>query len=171
MDTDMIVPVIFRWLHLGPVIITIGGAFFAWWVLLPTVAETLDDEQADKLRSAVAGRWRRVVHICIGLILVSGLFNVYRSIVVLGKPPAYHFLFLPKLLAALGIFFLASALVGRSEAFANLRRDAKKWLGVIIALAAVIVVISGIMKNIPDQPRGQEDQTAMARLPGQPGSD
>ena len=171
MDTDLIIPVLARWLHLGPVIIAIGGAFFAWWVLLPAVSETLDDEQAAKLRSAIAGRWRMVVHVCIGLILVSGIFNVYRSIVILGKPLAYHFLFLPKLLAALGIFFLASALVGRSDAFANLRRDAKKWLGVIIALAAIIVVISGIMRNIPDQPRGQEDQTAMAWLPGQPGSD
>ena len=149
MDTDLIVPVIFRWLHIGPVIVAIGGAFFARFIILPSLAETLSEDQRGQVHSAVIRRWKRVLHLCIGLILISGIYNVYRGIVVLEKAMLYHILFLPKFLAALGIFFIASALVGKSEAFENMRRDNKKWLGILIALAVVIVLISGVMKNLP----------------------
>ncbi len=161
--------VIFRWLHVGPVIVTIGGAFFMRYVMIPSVGETLSEEQRETLRAAITGRWRKVVYTCIGLILISGLFNIYYAIVVLGKPILYHILFAPKLLAALGIFFIASALVGRSEALENMRRDAKKWLGVLIGLAVVIVIISGIMKNLPNKPRTQNDQTASQWYEEEPG--
>lgn len=147
-----ILPTLFRWLHIGPVIISIGGAFFMRFILLPSTGESLPDPQRQQLRAAVMGRWRKVVHICIGLILVSGLFNVYHAIVVVGKPVMYHMLFGVKLLAALGVFFIASALVSRSEAFARMRADSRKWLGVLIGLAALIVILSGVMKNLPGKP-------------------
>ena len=162
MDTDLIVPVIFRWLHIGPVIVAIGGAFFARFVISPSLAETLSDDQRGQVHSAVIRRWKRVLHICIGLILISGIYNIYHAIVDLHKPPLYHMLFLPKFLAALGIFFIASALVGKSEAFENMRRENKKWLGILIALAVVIILISGIMKNLPTGTRSNgEMETAM----------
>ncbi len=162
MDTDLIVPVIFRWLHIGPVIVVIGGAFFARFIIFPSLAETLSEDQRGQVRSAVIRRWKRVVHICITLILISGAYNIYHAIVELHKPPLYHMLFLPKLLAALGIFFIASALVGKSEAFENMRRENKKWLGVLIALAVLIVLISGVMKNLPTgTPSNGETETAL----------
>ena len=160
MDTDLIMPVIFRWLHIGPVIVAIGGAFFTRYIILPSLAETLSEDQRGQVHSAVTRRWKRVLHICIGLILISGIYNVYRGIVVLEKPMLYHILFLPKFLAALGIFFIASALVGKSEAFENMRRENKKWLGVLIALAVVIVLISGVMKNLPTGTRSNGDPVA-----------
>jgi uncharacterized membrane protein len=163
MDTDLIVPAIFRWLHIGPVIVAIGGAFFARYVIIPSMRETLSDEQREQVRSAIIRRWKRVLHICIALILISGSYNFYRSVSELEKPPLYHMLFLPKFLAALGIFFIGIALVGKSEAFENMRRENKKWLGILIALAVVIVLISGVMKNLPKKVTGNngEPETAL----------
>ncbi len=162
MDTDLIVPVISRWLHIGPVIVVIGGAFFARFIISPSLAETLSDDQHGQVRSAVVRRWKRVVHICIALILISGAYNFYHALRFLEKPPLYHMLFLPKFLAALGIFFIGSALVGKSEAFESMRRENKKWLGILIALAVVIVLISGVMKNLPTGTRSNgETETAL----------
>ena len=47
---------------------------------------------------------------------------------------------------AFGIFFLASALVGRSKSFEGMRKNAKLWQLVIIIMAAIIVGISGYLK-------------------------
>ncbi len=159
METDLIVPVIFRWLHIGPVIVVIGGAFFARFVVMPSMMESLSEEQRAQIQPAMVSRWRKMVHICIGLILISGIYNIYHAIVDLHKPPLYHMLFLPKFLAALGVFFIASALVGKSAAFEGIRRERKKWLGVLIGLALVIVLISGVMKNLPADARGNDSET------------
>ena len=166
MDTDLIVPVIFRWLHIGPVIVAIGGAFFARFIILPSIVETLSEDQRGQVHSAVIRRWKKVLHICIALILISGAYNFYHGFRM--KPPLYHMLFLPKFLAALGIFFIASALVGKSEAFESMRRENKKWLGILIALAVLIVLISGIMKNLPDG-TGSNGETETALLWSAPG--
>ena len=50
------------------------------------------------------------------------------------------------MMLAFGIFFLASALVGRSKSFEGMRKNAKLWQLVIIILAAIIVGISGYLK-------------------------
>ena len=41
-----------------------------------------------------------------------------------------------------------------------MRGQPRKWLGMLVALAALIVVLSGIMKNLPENVKGQEDPTA-----------
>ena len=56
----------------------------------------------------------------------------------------YHALFGVKLLAAICVLFLASALVGRSEAFAAWRAKPAKWLTLSVVLALVVVLISGL---------------------------
>jgi hypothetical protein len=51
-----------------------------------------------------------------------------------------------KMLLALGVFFLAAALVGRSPALEPLRQNRAKWLRVLVAMALIIVAISGFLK-------------------------
>jgi hypothetical protein len=138
--------VIIRWLHLAAVIIAIGGAVYVRFVLLPAGAAVLDGPALDRLREALQHRWRRVVHSCIAILLASGLFNLH-SAARDGRPTAYWLLFAVKFFAALGVFFLASALVGRSPAFATLRNQPRRWLGLIVLLAAVIVLLSGLMRT------------------------
>jgi hypothetical protein len=51
----------------------------------------------------------------------------------------------------LGIFFIASALVGRSAGTAGIRQNARKWLAVNFFLALIIIAISGFlrMRRVP----------------------
>jgi uncharacterized membrane protein len=137
--------VISRWAHVGTAIVLLGGAVFSRFVLLPSAAELSEDEQ-EKLRSGVLSRWKRFVHAGIALLLLSGFFNFYRAMPLHKAEKAYHALIGIKILLALGLFFVASALVGRSSAAAAMRKNAPFWVGLLVVLGALIVAISGYAK-------------------------
>ena len=149
MDDLNVLVLISRWVHISFVIIAIGGVFFQRLALLPAAAKTLDAQQQERLREAIRARWARLVHVSIALILLTGGYN-FTVLVLMAKvePMPYHAIFGIKLLAALLIFFLASALVGKSEGFAGLRRAANRWLSVILVLAGLIVLLSGVLSQI-----------------------
>jgi hypothetical protein len=137
-----------RVFHVGTAIVMVGGAFFLRFVLLPAAKASLADDVHARLRSAVMGTWKKVVHFGIALLLLTGGLNYYRVIVegTHKGDPLYNALIGIKILLALGIFFIASALVGRAAAFEGMRRNVAKWLAINLALAAVIVAISGFLK-------------------------
>jgi len=137
------VDLISRWIHVGGAIVLLGGSTFIRFVLMPSAAESLTDADHQKLRERVIGRWKRIVMIGIGLLLASGLYNYLHS----GKTGGlYHGLMGVKMLLAFGVFFLASALTGRSAGLAAIRQDARKWITVLIVMATVVVAIAGFLK-------------------------
>lgn len=149
MDGTEFVVLVCRWLHIGAVIVAIGGAFFMRVALMPAATATLDDAAHDKLREALRKRWFFVVQICIATLLVTGGINF----VLLAMPPKiepmpYHAIFVVKFLAALGVFFIASVLVGRGQGMAAFRANRKKWLAVMLALAGLIVLLSGVLNQV-----------------------
>ena len=123
------------------------------FVLLPT-AQQLDSEQHDRLRQAINGRWKRFIHLGILLFLVTGFYNYFRQMPNHKGDGLYHALVGTKILLALGVFFIASALVGRSRAFDRMRANRATWLTTIVLLAAIIVAISGFVKvrGVHDRP-------------------
>lgn len=138
-----------RWIHLGAVIVAVGGVFFLRMIVHP-VLMTLADEQRVALRGQLIGRWKVIVHACIGLILISGLYN-YLAVM---RPRhagqgGYHMLVGIKIMLALGVFFIAEALVGRARAFEGMRRASPTWLLLYLLLAAGIIGISGYLKYFP----------------------
>lgn len=142
---DMI-SVISRWIHIGTAIVLVGGTFFLRFVLAPAVASFSDDERA-LLRDRVMNQWKKFVHAGIALFILSGFYNF----IVVQVPKhrgdgRYHALLGTKIILAFVIFFIASALVGRSKAFEGMRKQAKFWQLVMLLLAAVIVGISGYAK-------------------------
>jgi hypothetical protein len=64
------------------------------------------------------------------------------------EPIPYHAIFGVKFLAALGVFFLVSALVGRSPVFARLRQSGGRWVSLVIALGALIILVSGVLNQV-----------------------
>lgn len=134
-----------RWLHIVPVIVALGGAVFVRFVLWPASGEALDVESRAQLQNSIRRRWKRFVHVCIALILLSGIYNLAST--VAEKPPIYLLLMGFKLVAAVGVFFLASALVGSSPAFEPLRAAAPKWMAVLVYLGLVIVLLSGLLRQ------------------------
>ena len=58
----------------------------------------------------------------------------------------YHALVGVKMILALGVFFIASALVGRSKGLAFVREKRVFWLRLLVTVAFVIVGISSFVK-------------------------
>lgn len=156
-----ILPLIFRWLHIGPAIVLVGGTAFMLFVLLPAAKEISDEEHL-KLRAAVLKRWKRFVHVGIGLFLISGFYNYIVILAPLHRGDGlYHALMGVKMLMAMGVFALAEIMVGRSKLADKLRQNSSKFLAINLTLAVAILLLSGFLKtrgvpvkNIPPEPAG-----------------
>jgi uncharacterized membrane protein len=142
MDSAQLVEVLSRWIHVGAAIVLLGGSTFIRFILLPE-AERLPTEQHDQLRQGILVRWKRFVMAGITLLLVTGFYNYLSRE---SFPPRYHMLMGIKILLALGVFFLGSALTGRSAGLAAIRQNARTWLLVLIVLATLVVAIAGYLK-------------------------
>lgn len=135
-----------RWTHIGTAIVLVGGTCFLRFVLAPAAAQ-LPDEHHAKLKELVMKTWKKFVHGGIALFLASGFYNYLVVQTPLHKgDKLYHPLVGTKILLSLGIFFIASALVGRSKTFEGMRRNSKRWQSVVLLLAVVVVGISGFLK-------------------------
>jgi len=135
-----------RWIHVGTAIVLVGGLVFLRFVLSPAAAQLADDAH-QQLKELILQRWKKFVHAGIGLFILSGLYNYLVVLAPLHKgDKLYHALMGTKILLALTVFFLSSALVGRSKAFAGMRANPRLWQGVILVLAAAIIGISGYAK-------------------------
>ncbi len=143
-------PVLSRILHVVTAITIVGGVAFLRLVLMPSATAALTDEEHARLRQQVIGRWKKFIHAGIALFLVTGLYNYWLAIVAIRasgvRDPLYHGLLGGKIILAVVVFFIASALVGRSARFESMRQNAKFWLSVNLALALVIIGISGYLK-------------------------
>lgn len=146
--------ILFRWLHILAAITAVGGTIFMRMALVPSVA-VLSPEQHTALHEQVRSRWIKFVMAAIAFLLVSGLYNFIVKVKSHTIAPDYNglyqMLFGVKFILALIIFFLASALTGRSPALAKIRQNAKLWLSVNMALAIIVVCISGVLRFIPTQ--------------------
>ena len=149
MDAQLWLNVAFRWLHVGAAIVLFGGTLFQYFVLVPSVRE-LPDVERKELHNRVLARWRKVVGITIGLLLISGFYN-YLVVAIPGHRESplkglYHALMGIKILLGFAVFFLASALTGRSAAFEGMRAQSRKWMAVSLLLATVVVALAGYLK-------------------------
>ncbi len=152
MEGLMPVDVLSRWLHVGFAIVLVGGSIYTRFVLMPAAAQ-LPQAEHDALRQALMGRWRKIVGIGIGLLLLSGFYNFIRAVTTRELPAPYHALMGIKILLAFAVFFLASALSGRSPTFEGLRQNSKKWLAVTVVLSVIIVAIAGYLKVAGSEPK------------------
>ena len=134
-----------RIVHVSTAITLVGGSVFMLLVLMPAAKE-LPDEPHSQLAEAIRTRWKRFVHLGILLFLVSGLYNYVRARPDHRGDGLYHALLGTKMLLAVGVFFLAAALVGRSKKLEPIRQARCKWLKVLVIVAALIVGISGFVK-------------------------
>lgn len=140
-----IVDVISRIVHVGTAITLIGGSIFMLWVLIPS-AKQLDDDSHQKLADLIGSRWKQFVHIGVTLFMISGFYNFVRALPQHRGDGLYHAILGTKILIAMVVFFIATALVGRSAKLEPMRRNREKWLRVLVTLALVIVAMSGFVK-------------------------
>lgn len=146
MENIDFVVLISRWLHIMAVVLAIGGAAYALFAVGPAAKDVLDADARAKLREGIRARWSWFVHGSIVVLLITGFTNFYCLALAPRVPPMpYHAFFGPKLLLAFVIFFIATALVGRAPGLEKMREASSKWLGVLLFLAAVIILISGLL--------------------------
>lgn len=139
------IDIVSRIVHVATAIVLVGGTVFSAFVLLPS-ANQLSKESHDLLAAEIKGRWKRYVHLGILLFLVSGFYNYFRAMGLHKGDGLYHGLIGTKMLLAFAIFFIASALVGRSAKLQSMRDNRGFWLKTMVLMAAVIVAISGFAK-------------------------
>lgn len=151
MSTEMLLPLLMRWVHILSAIVAVGGTIFIAAALNPTMTKGLAEDARAEFRGRVMKRWKMLFHPTIVLFLLSGFYNY---IVVTSElhqdQPLYHILFGVKFLLAL-IFFtvviVATSTMGWSE---RLRTRGGLWaIQVLIAIA--IVMVAGVMKSLPQQ--------------------
>jgi len=142
------VGILFRWTHILAAITAVGGTIFVRVALLPSVA-VLPDNERKALHEQVRSRWIKFVMGAILFLLISGFYNFMVKERPPGVTPLYHALFGIKFLLALVVFFIASALVGRSPALARIRQNARFWLTLNMILAITVVCISGVLRALP----------------------
>jgi len=145
MDIQFVFDAISRITHITTAITLAGGTAFVVFVLAPSARSILESEEL-KLRMSINQRWKRFVHVGILLFLVSGFYNYFRAMPAHKGDGVYHALIGTKILLALVMFFIASALVGRSKAFDFMRKRRIVWLRTIVLLAFAIVAISGVAR-------------------------
>lgn len=156
------IDVVSRIIHVATAISLIGGSVFITFVLHPVVSKLAED-QRQVMQDQLIGRWKWFVHLGILLFLVSGFYNFFRAIPIHRGDGFYHGLIGIKILLALWVMFLASALVGRSARFAGMRNNRGLWGKVLIISALVIVCISGFAKvrDVPSEITESGDQPAV----------
>lgn len=128
MDNLFPLDVLSRFLHVMVAIVLVGGTVFMRFVLMPAAKE-LPDAEHDQLRQRLLARWKRVVHGGIAVLLLSGVYNYIQQRPNHVGDKLYHALMGTKFLFAIAVFFVASALVGRSATFEKLRQNARNGWG------------------------------------------
>jgi hypothetical protein len=163
MSSQLLLVLTMRWIHIAAAMLAIGAPFFIRFALLPAASRVLDDAKHQELKAAINARWKHIVYLLITLFLVTGLVNF---LVPIHAPDGqllsarwknfspedrrlYHMLFGFKTLAAIGIFILASALTGRTNLFAPIRKNAKLFLTILLLLAAILLACSSMMRYLP----------------------
>jgi uncharacterized membrane protein len=134
-----------RLIHVLTAIVLLGGSTFMLLVVLPTL-QSSDEGTRSKIASGLRGIWKKYVHAGIALFLITGFYNYFKAMPQHKGDGLYHGLIGTKIILALGVFFLASALVGRSAAFEGMRTNSSKWLKILCLLGIIIVAMSSFVK-------------------------
>jgi uncharacterized membrane protein len=152
MTSIELISLVSRWFHILAGMTAVGGVIFLRCVVVPSVS-TLPKDQFGPLHNQLRPRFARLVAFSIAFLLLSGLvtFGIYASQYVL--PKWYHMVWGIKFLIALVIFFLLSALAGKSALAEKLRQNIKLWLNVTILLSVIVVCLSGVLRMANKVPK------------------
>jgi uncharacterized membrane protein len=152
MDASFWVNVGSRWLHVASAVVAVGGMVFLRLALMPAMAA-----QEEPVRQAVMGpvvrRFKILVHSAIGLLLLTGTYNM---LVALPKARAltyhsfYHSILGTKILLALILFGIAFPVLSSPPAFGNIQESRRRWVTVLVALGLVILLFSAILRRLWD---------------------
>jgi len=142
--------VFMRWMHITGAVVAAGGSIFGLFVMLPAL-RGLENEVRSDIMESVRKRFFVLFTVGIAMLLVSGFYNyIVNEIPAHQGQGLYHGLMWAKIVLAMIVFFVGSALVGRSQAFEGLRRKRRRWMRRNVILLLVILVLAAILRAMPD---------------------
>lgn len=149
LDASWTYAILLRWVHVLCAGLLIGGTFFLSFLLpAPSRQPGAPTEDSVYLRSRRG--FKRVVHSCILLLLVSGIYNAYGNWhrYALNRPLA-HGLFGPHLLLALIVFAILLVMLARKVP----RPSERSWLRIAVVLLFVTVLVASSLKYVREHLR------------------
>jgi len=162
---DLLLELIIRWAHIIPAIILVGGSLYMVFALHPAMQATEFAEKAE-LKSAIRARWAKVVMICAGIILISGIASLVLQATTYNFPQKYyHPVAGMKFLLALVILYIASLLSGRSKNAEKFREKEAFWLKLNATLAVILVLMAGTLRVADRVPKNADSADSEAAAP------
>ncbi len=134
-----------QWLHLAAVVVAVGGTAFIRLILLRSFI-AIDMQARQRVMAGVARYFYPTLWWAILAILVSGLFNLHEALQ--GADAVYIAVLAAKILLALILFSIAFAVTLPWPTLAEFQRRRPRWLAVNLALAAVILFLSAVLRRM-----------------------
>ena len=152
-------PALIQWIHVGSVVLLIGGFFFFRVILLPS-AKVLPENQQSKLLEAAFRRFRVVIWSALLTILFSGVYNFIaflRSTGSLSQDPAteltqdpstYILVLGVKLFIVFIIFTFGVLLTFPYPVFAPIQKRPAPWLNLTLILGLIVIFLSALLRRL-----------------------
>ena len=138
--------VLFRWFHIIPACLAIGGALFMR-VVLPAGLRGLDPEQRKAALFRSRCVFKMIIHTCLLLLIISGTYNAIGNWGMYHRAvPLSHAFFGLHLLLALAVFTISIVLlIGKAPPPSH-----GTWMTVNLLLMALLVAAGSSLKWVRD---------------------
>jgi hypothetical protein len=170
MMSDPLFPLllILRYMHILGAIGLMGSTIFMRLALAPVVGN-MEPEARASFHEQIRSRWAKYVALWAALLLLSGIANLalagrYAYKPLLGMDHGYHMIVGIKFLLALPIFFIASMLMGRTQAAKRFQSHARTWMTINLCLALIMVLIGGMLKFVVRVPKRETMQSTSSSV-------
>ena len=151
----MLLKSLIQWIHVGSVVLMIGGFFFFRVVLLPIANRSTESEN---LITSALRRFSGIVWTALLTILISGLYNFitfFRSAradaaveSVVSDYSLYIFVLGIKLFIVFLIFTLAVVLTFPYPVFSVYQKRPAPWLNLTIVLGLIVIFLSAYLRRL-----------------------
>lgn len=143
---DLILHLIFRFIHIACVILFLGGVFYARQVLVPTLNALPESARAEAAVRAQA-QFRTTLFILLALIIASGLYNFF-SYTGPAHSERYQIWFGIKMLLVAHILSAAILWVTSRYGDVNVSGKPKRRLLGIAVSGLIVVFISAYLRSL-----------------------
>ncbi len=151
----MLLKSLIQWIHVGSVVLMIGGFFFFRVVLLPIANRSTDSEN---LIASALRRFSGIVWTALLTILISGLYNFitfFRSAradasmdPVVSDHSLYIFVLGIKLFIVFLIFTLAIVLTFPYPVFSVYQKRPAPWLNLTVIFGLIVIFLSAYLRRL-----------------------
>ena len=149
MDDLNVLHIVMRFFHIFAAVTAVGGTIFTAYVVIPAT-HVLTAETRDNFYEIARRRSAKLVAFSISLLLITGFYNYLMVQMPLHRGQGlYHGLMGVKIFLAFLVFFIASAVTGKSPTFAKIREYRKRWIRLQILASVAIIALGAILRAIP----------------------